>query len=290
MEAIDALVTFNVSTVPEYLRRSTLYRTLNSSDTDDIILPRIHMKPDCSVNSKEDFTHLLSTLQFWDTEDVPQELLQSVLLYDRFELQTILCSFEATFKSVVECRNILDIMLNEDVNLALRLGYLDMVKYLLVELNSTWDIEGAARYAVISGNLDALIYIHEQGALLDSTAACEASRRGYLNLLEYLLGHGVDYEHQFLYLAAEYGHIHVLTYLFAINPHRDFEVCRRAAEQGHLECLTLAVEQGCRLSGYIATQAAGGGRLEILRFVHEHGCELDTTPPTVLRIMAIWIV
>eukprot|EP01032_Pedospumella_encystans_P008693 gene8693-10287_t len=205
---MDPLVTFNVSTVPEYLRKSTFYRTLNSNDSDDIILPALHMKPDCSVNSEEDFTHLLSTLQFWDTDDVPNELLQSVLLFDRFELQTILRNFESSFKPVAECLNILDMMLNEDVNLALQLGYLDMVKYLLVELHSTWDTEGAARYAVMSGNLDVFKYIHEQSALLDSTAACEASRRGHLHLLEYMSDHGAEYEHQLSYLAAEYGHIH----------------------------------------------------------------------------------
>ena len=76
---MSGFVSIKVHTVPEYLHTSLFFSTLNEADSDDITLPAEHCKLNTDVNSDEDLLHLLATLQFWGSDEIPTTMLDYFL-------------------------------------------------------------------------------------------------------------------------------------------------------------------------------------------------------------------
>ena len=78
--------------------------------------------------------------------------------------------------------------------------------------------------AAEAGNIDCLIYLHEEGCVWDRETCEAAAFNGQLNCLKYLHEQGCPW---------------------------DVETCRYAVSNGHLDCLKYAIEKGCGWDRYI---------------------------------------
>lgn len=97
----------------------------------------------------------------------------------------------------------------------------------------------------------------------------EAARRGYIELVEWLLKNGDILSEYHLELACSGGHIKMAAWLMKmecpVNGREDDEYTIAAAEDGHLEMFKWLKELGFEISSETLKIAARGGQFEILK-------------------------
>lgn len=117
-------------------------------------------------------------------------------------------------------------------------GSIECLKYLyLISQNSnfTWD-EDTTACASYTGNLDGLVFAHENGCPLSRSACDFAAKNGHLLCLKYSHEQGCPWNERTCFLAANNGHLDVLIYLH---------------------------ENGCPWNGETSDVSAGNGYLDI---------------------------
>ena len=143
-------------------------------------------------------------------------------------------------------------------------------------------------YAVKYGQLVAMIWLLDHGFDISMRRICRiAAENGHLNILTWLNGNDIGFEHMHRYrwwettdvcsYAAKGGHFHVLKWA---RENRgtvrwDSVTCANAAEKGRLDILQWLRERGCPWDGVTCANAAGGGHLAIIQWARENGCVWD---------------
>ena len=134
-------------------------------------------------------------------------------------------------------------------------GDVEALKWLTEQFEVQWStyrnedsFQCMPRAAALHGNLEVLMYLHENGYPWDSFTCKEAAGGGHLELLKYLHENGCPW---------------------------DRDTCAATAWDGHLEVLKYLHENGCPWDQHTCNLAAMQGQLEVLKYLHENGCPWD---------------
>jgi len=273
--AEDKLVSFTVATVPSYLHSSEFYKSLNRDDEEEITLHLRHFKQDTNVRGPADTVHLLHTLRFWGSSEIPTSLLSEFSLNSSVDIPNLRDQFGDSFETVNFLCGLVLPGTNR-VNLALEKGYFQIVQQ-MIDQGENWDVKTACKYAAMSGKLECLRYIHEKGGILDISVCKMAIQCNSLECLQYAIENGVTVQPKLNYLAASLGNLLALQFMY--NDHQPGtsykwgpDTCRAAVENNHIECLKYAHEHGAPWDTECAAGAAASGHLHILKYLHAQGC------------------
>ena len=257
-------VSFQLSDVPDYLRQTEFYSSLED-DGEDITLPKQVFKKVLNVSSPVDAFDLLSTMRFWGLEKVPCQLIAYVAKSSHQDLNDMLSNFTQELR-VVEFLRLLNAemhnirpssdrreFVNVDELCKLETTIENVVNVLVMqfkyERGQIWNERTAALVAE-TGWLDCLIFVHEMGCPWDaSTCAC-AARNDVVDCLKYAHTHGCPW---------------------------DAQTSRVALQCFNEECYVYARDNGCPCDATTCATAAQFGRLSDLQFAHENGCPWDAT-------------
>lgn len=211
-------------------------------------IPRYLMKPNTSLQSFEDLRQLLSTLRFWGSEQVLEEVIEFCFsTRDTDRLGEVLGEF------------------------SMELQYLQLI----IDMMSVSTDAQRLVIAAGGGNTELLMYLKCSRSTTEwSAALCEvAAARGHLHCLRFLHEHHCPWDEETCTAAAHNGQLQCLQYAAKNGcPYDRWTLCRTAAKEGHLNCLMFArLECGGEWYGDDSTfWAAAHGHLDCLRFAHEN--------------------
>lgn len=133
---------------------------------------------------------------------------------------------------------------------------------------ATWGAQ-SMWFAVISGNVDLVRTLHEDGVGWHGFSTHDASR-GHLDCLRYAHQHGAEWSRFTTTLAAG-GYLECLRYAHEHGASFD-HTTMYAAASGHIECLAFAHEHGAIMDDYATCSAARGDHQDCLTYLVERGC------------------
>ncbi|WZN59411.1 ankyrin repeat domain-containing protein [Chloropicon roscoffensis] len=150
-------------------------------------------------------------------------------------------------------------------------GSVEILRWLMEEKGWELDRE-TGEWAGWGGSIEVFEYLVERGYEFDGDACAGAVRGGHLEALKFL--RGLDppcpWDESTCYLAAEGGHLDVLKWARSQTPPCpwDWRTSDYAAERGHLDVLMWARSQSppCPWCEDTCAYAAEGGHLEVLKF------------------------
>jgi len=124
-----------------------------------------------------------------------------------------------------------------------------MIKYNLNDLIMKQAID-YKKYSMMNaaasfGNLDVIIYLHENGYIWNESCCEGASAYGQLEVLKYLHENGCPWNEK---------------------------CCEKASSEGHLECLKYLHENGCPWNAKSTHFASQNRHSEVLKYLHVNGC------------------
>jgi len=271
---MESHVAFHVSDVPVYLRKSAFFQTLSAEDEESITLPANVFKQDTTVTSVEEAAHLLSTLQFWGSDIIPEDLIKLFCTVSPSSIDQMLNEFDENFETIRFMREINSRDDAKRVNFILTKGKLEMV-ILVLEQAPAWDRKSACKHAALSGSLQCLELMHKLGGTLDAHVCAAACRGGFVDCVQYLLENGVEKKPFLARCAVETGHLDMLKFLHAEDCPWNSSTARCAAENNHLECLAYLHQHKCPFDKDVFAGAAASGHLDILKYLCEIHCPWD---------------
>lgn len=315
------------SRIPPYLHSSVLYANLhdvdndiNSIPSDDcdmhdsknyrkcdeddemIPIPTACMKMNLTLKSINDLQHLLSTLRFWSSPDIPDELFTyaaKAASRDLKNLRAAIADYSLELRyldalvEVAGCRT-----WEEKLRIAASCGNISMLQHVDKKVrhnNNSSEInkalgESCCAAASERGHLSCLQYLHEHGYSFDSMTLRKAIENNHQSCALYAMMHcenksiGVEilYQRKITKLSAALaflGYLDCLQYLVTQQPSSIMidQCTAAAAESGHLEVLKFLRSYGCPWTRATTREAAGGGHIDCLRYAHEHGCAWDAS-------------
>eukprot|EP01032_Pedospumella_encystans_P016846 gene16846-19200_t len=321
------MVSIKKADVPTYLHLSEFYLSLLTDAGDDsILVPEECMKRNDTVDENEDLHSLLLTLRFWVADSVCDAVLAYALTRPFESYEEILSEFYQDFPALKHIKSFT--VSRDPMHVAIESGFISFVKYFL-QLGNPWpenaydeevpsgemDENGENNICNISaanGNLDCLVYAHNQGVPLQSKALNAATwHRNGLGCLKYLHQQGLPLEGDLFDGAVLHQNIEMIKYLHeqgcewdervfkvavqvpifsgcfsalrsSVCPdppprkQRCAQLCISKAKRRYFECFKYAHEYGgCELPSCYTYYAASDGQLEMLKYLHEQGCEWD---------------
>eukprot|EP00029_Vermamoeba_vermiformis_P003958 TRINITY_DN14497_c0_g1_i1.p1 TRINITY_DN14497_c0_g1~~TRINITY_DN14497_c0_g1_i1.p1 ORF type:complete len:273 (-),score=19.31 TRINITY_DN14497_c0_g1_i1:127-945(-) len=131
-------------------------------------------------------------------------------------------------------------------------------------------------YFALNGYLLCMKYVHETGSLQWTEDTCKHTAfTGQLETLIYAHENGCPWGRETCEVAASCGQLEILKYAHEHGCPWDEQTCYFAASNGELNCLKYAHESGCSWNATTCSAAADGGYLEVLKYAHENGCPWD---------------
>ena len=281
--------------IPSHLRSTDFYQSL-SDDKDDqeMKLSKEHIKQDLVVDSPASLRNLLSTLRFWGSDDIPEQLIgyccRAANRINVSVIKEILTEYESQLRYLPVLIQIMNNPRNiENLISAASEGYIQILRYLLRDDssvpnsgrgNTVRDIYKVSRndYRICSaavryGHLDCLRLAHEEGCGMDPINSCTlAAWHGHLNCLEYAHKNGCEWDVDTCRAAADGGHLECLIYAHENGCPWDELTTTAAVTKGHFECLKYAHEKQCKWMQFVCKIAAENGHLDCLIYAHEEGC------------------
>lgn len=130
-------------------------------------------------------------------------------------------------------------------------------------------------WATITGSLDVLKYLEQQGQLPTEVAVTIAARWGYFEIVKWLTSPasathpagGVTATSDAMATAAWGGHLDILEYLVGIGVVADEQAAMLAAGAGHLDVLRWLYNHGVNFGVGTYTLAVAGGHDEVIKFL-----------------------
>ena len=137
--------------------------------------------------------------------------------------------------------------------------------------------EHTCEFAAANGQLECLIYSHENGCIWNLTlkTCSDAASNGYLEILKYARENGCSWDSTTTDAAALNGHLDCLKYAHEEDCIWHPSTCANAAKNGHLDCLKYAHEEGCDWYSDTCANAARYNHLECLKYAVSENCDLD---------------
>jgi hypothetical protein len=132
----------------------------------------------------------------------------------------------------------------------------------------------ACSAAAKAGHLTTLQWLHEQGCPWEPDEICgDAAESSSIEMLLYLMQQGCVLNERTLLKAAAQGKLAVCQFLLAEQCPCNAEACTDAAAGGHLETVRVMHESGCPWDvDTICSSAASSGSQELLQYLKAQGC------------------
>jgi hypothetical protein len=157
---------------------------------------------------------------------------------------------------------------------AARNGHLSILKY-LHENGCSCRRTPIYYEAIISGQLDVVMYLYENDFTMDMDACDYAATRNSLPILIYLRERGFPWSSRTCLAAIVEGNLEVFAYAHENGCPVHREACLEATIYGHLNILRYAHEAGYEWDERVCRTAAYYNNLDCLRYAHENGCPWD---------------
>ncbi len=143
--------------------------------------------------------------------------------------------------------------------------------------------------AGIYGNLECLIYAHENGCSWNEDSwnddpcnedSCKyTALAGNLECLKYMIANGYNCSYETCNYAAEGGNLECLKYAFENGCDKEsgigYYAAAFAAKGGNMQCLNYTLNNGSEWSTEVCSNAAKYGHIDILKYAHKNGCPWD---------------
>jgi len=124
----------------------------------------------------------------------------------------------------------------------------------------------------MNGNMDCLVYAHQNGCRWNKETCSVAARMGYLECLKYARENGCPWDELTCASAVENGNMDCLVYAHQNGCPWNEETCSVAAKRGYLECLKYARENGCPWDERTCEYAAKNRNMDCLAYALKNGC------------------
>ena len=196
------------SDVPEYLRSSTFYHSLDGTeDEDEIEVPSRTLKPDVDVKNCDDLEHLLTTLRFWGSNDIPEQIIHYMITTGSSRLQEIASEFQYSLTFINTVVEIIDAQnMPEKLGIAMSSGVVQIVSY-LVDHGCVIYPHSIER-ACMTGKLDCLKFVQLRGVALHREALAVSVQHNQLACVQYLhIECGLELLVKDAEIAARCGHL-----------------------------------------------------------------------------------
>ncbi len=132
-------------------------------------------------------------------------------------------------------------------------------------------------HAVISGNIEMLIFVRLHGCQWDSNIFLLAARCNHLHMLKFLEKYGCEEDDIATLFCAINGNIEMMNWLIENDFEINIECCQTAAYHGHLDMLKLLKNSDCYWDDYACQFSANNGQLECLEWLIDNGCPLNVS-------------
>ena len=246
------MVVINLSQVPEYLRTSPYFVSLNVPDDQldqfffDIPDRCLMSNPAC-IRDRSDLDHFLRTICFWENLQLIETstVFLEYVFHPRNKKQC-LKSFPQYLVDIPKLSTYTSVLRAPEsgrLKLAAQLGSLELVHYLSMTNN-------------------------DPGAELD--AICEAGRFGHTDCLLYLIQWS-RYQPDLCELAVLKNDTALLSTFIATGVRPTNETANTAASKGHYDCLQCLILNDCPVDAEAATAAARKGHIRCLQLLFESG-------------------
>lgn len=294
------------SDLPLFIRAGGTFQNFpNPTDEDDddgMDIPIKYMKFDDVLNSIDDVHHYLSTLRYWDVQNViPASLVSFYMKSLKRTIRPITVEYSKHIPLLKVLQEIHEARREKRMEIAAGGGLVEVMHYFS---NSHYvNVAEVCNAAAKGGHLECLEYARELGYPWGEETTLSAVRHNHFQCLQFALQNGCPISrHQSMEVALKFGsvpilrllHEHgiswpndttvILTYrgalehlIYAHNTGCEWRerTCAVAASHGHLDCLRFAHEQGgCSLTFDVAQSAAMAGHLDCLVYAYKNGCPL----------------
>ena len=203
------------SDIPEYLKTSKLYYTLLQNDQRNRFhIPVKFLKRDASkVNTLHDAKHLVKTLYYWDSPELPISLIRfSMRNEGNAKFQALIQdSAFLKLKQIAALNTVMHASNAYRTVAAASFGSVNMLK-VLRERKFDWN-EMTCEAAAQGGHLDCLRYAHENGCPWDKSTCEAAAGHGHLACLRYAHENGCPWDKSTCEAAEQGGHMQCLAYM-----------------------------------------------------------------------------
>jgi hypothetical protein len=154
--------------------------------------------------------------------------------------------------------------------------YIDDVKYKYDDRNSN-----SCAHAVISGNIEMLIFVRLHGCEWDGKIFELAAQYNHLHILKFLVKYGCEISDSTTICTSEYaaenGNIDMINWLIENHYTTSFDMCEIAAGYGHLDMLKFLTKNNFYSDYHACVAAASNGQLECLQWLIKNGHQLDVS-------------
>ena len=296
--------------VPEYLRSSVFFLSLDGSEEEEFTIPTHNYKEDTVIHSADDLRHLLSTVRFWGVDLFPNSIFEFVLFHapssrhkhDR--VAGILSDFEREYPVLSILETVRETRSEDRIAKAAQLGSYQTMDVLLN--HSCKVADETVALAAESGHFECLRRAFDELAAIKrkpfkNIVPWKVAAKGHLECLMFMAEKHVRFDKHVCRVAAGAGHLPCLQFARELRTPWDSSVTRVAAAEGHLNCLTYALDNGCPLhresillamqndhmdcflyllarpaarSPKVCATAAELGKLSYLQLAHTKGCRL----------------
>ena len=197
--------------------------------------------------------HMAQENRHFESEGLNEEMLANGLAPDMFVV-----------RSVYLRGNKMDIVASSSVVSWLNLGkqglYRDLRRLIYAMLDS-FD------FALVEA-----AHVSSKPLKLDKSFSRRCAQHGYLPLLKWARGQGMEWDEGTTALAADSGHLDVLQWAREQGCPWDSHTCAFAAQHGHLHVLQWAHKNGCEWDERVCELAAWDGHLHVLQWARARDC------------------
>lgn len=258
---VTQFVTFHLSDVPEYLRKTEFYASLED-DEEEISLPKQFFKTNVSVSTPADARDLLSTMRFWGLEEIPPELIMYEVKSSHQDMDEMLSRFSHEL-TIVEFLRLLNLELHH-----IRPSYHD--EY--INWRTLKPMRTTAESVV---SILALQFKHQRGQVWNELTTAMVAEMGWLDCLAFLHELGCPWDASVCVNAASRNHLNCLAYAHTHGCPWDARATGAALQNHNRACFKYACDHGCPCDATTCSAAARIRNLSLLKFAHENGCPWD---------------
>ena len=271
------MLTICRSDVPQYLQNSSLFENLDPDDDETFDVPEECFKRDLHFDCQKDLTHYLQSFRYWGG----RRFHESVCIYMYRQcgsdvVERLRTEFPECLQLFLMIKQLQESLPENILSTALQFhATVPFLSWLHEEIYSGFS-EADAFIAVLTNNLPALRYLHEQGCPWDQRVVLVSIGTGHLECLKYALSMDCTKPSDDICLqhAASFGQIEVLKYFQSKGANCNARTLEFAVyPNGTLACVEYLIDAGCSMSADAITNAAWFGNLECLHYLHEKGCE-----------------
>lgn len=272
------------SEVPEYLRKSDFYLSLNEEDDESLCIPQINFKLSTTVDDEHSLRNLLATLRFWGVQEILDEVYDAVVKDNAYD--AVLSEFVAELRYLKVLSQLRLKSMHRKLRIVFTAGDLQVAKYLIEKIKRNIPEEIGKELTVLAaggGHLDCLTYLHSLQCSWNSEACEVAARNGHCECLIYLHENGCEWSAEAVVQgAASYGHLPCLQYLVKMGCTVSSNTLLAVTYYDHVECLVYLHSLGIPWVDF-GPWAAKNDALDCLKFALEHGCIFQVHPVLAFR-------